>query len=193
MSEKNLKNRKEEIESLVQKVQDGDQDAFAVLYDIFVDPLYRYVYYRVHKDEAEDIVETLFLKIWQNIKRYSKKPGSSFSSWAFRIAHNLVVDYYRAAEGKRTEELSDFLPDDSRDHNPLKNTERALDKEMLHEALDYIPEQYREILIYRFINELENKEIAKILGKTEGNLRILQFRALKSLRKQLEKMGIKPN
>ncbi len=70
MGGENLNDRKEEIEELVLKVQQGDQDSFAKLYDVFIDPIYRYIFYRVKEADAEDLTENLFLKVWQNIRKY---------------------------------------------------------------------------------------------------------------------------
>lgn len=185
----NLNIRGEEIEKLVVMVQDGDHLAFAKLYDIFIDPIYRYVYYRVNSSDAEDLVETVFLKVWENIRQYRPKK-KSFSAWVFRIAHNLVVDYYRAAKDRNFGELDIHIPDQDRLHNPVKNVQNTLDNQNLKKAISKLKKPYRDLVIYKFINELSNKEIADILGKSEGSLRILQFRALKALKKELADMGI---
>lgn len=177
------------IESLVKLAQEGDREAFARLYDLFIDPIYRYVYYRVSLVDAEDLVETIFLKMWEHIRQY-KRQKKSFSAWAFRIAHNLVVDYYRANKDKMYEELTSNIPDQDRRHNPVKVTEGNLDKEMLKKAILSLRKDYQDIIVHKFVNELSNKEIADILGKSEGSLRILQFRALKALRKELEEFGL---
>ncbi len=190
MLKKKLKFSEQEIEELVKKSQKGDQDAFSVLYDFFVDRIYKYIYYRVNEEDVEDLVEMVFLKVWENIKQYKFKK-KSFSAWIFRIAHNLVVDYYRANKNKETFELSEFLSDENRQHNPIKKTQQILDREVLRVAISKLNKSYQEIITYKFINELSNKEISKILKKTEGSLRILQHRALKALKDELEKMGIK--
>lgn len=190
MSSSELNERGEEIEKLVKKSQKGDQDAFAEIYDIFIDPIYRYVYYRVKSVDAEDLVETVFLKVWENIRQY-KPRKKSFSAWMFRIAHNLVVDYYRASKGNFIEELTLQLPDQSREHNPICVTQGVLDQDLLKEAIGKLKKQYQEIIIYKFINDLSSKEIADILKKSEGSLRILQFRALKALKRELIDMGVK--
>src|SRR3989338_4236560 len=153
MSSNDLKDRAEEIEKLVKRSQKGDQDAFAAIYDIFVDPIYRYVYYRVKSVDAEDLVETVFLKVWENIRQYKPKK-KSFSAWIFRIAHNLVVDYYRSSKGNFVEELTPQLPDHSRQHNPIHITQNVLDQDVLKEAMGRLKKQYQEIIIYKFINEL---------------------------------------
>lgn len=190
MAKSDLNEKKEEIEKLVALVQDGDHESFAVLYDLFVDPLYRYIYYRVGDEEAEDILEVVFIKVWENIHRY-KAGKSSFSSWIFRIAHNLVIDHYRASSGKETQELSVTIADTDREHNPIKVTENTLNNKLLKQALNKLSKKYRDVLIYKFINQLTNREIAEIMGKTEGSIRILQFRALNSLKIELESMGLK--
>ncbi len=194
MAGKDLKSRQKEIEDLVLKAQGGDQDAFAKIYDIFVDPIYRYVFYRVNDGEAEDLVGTIFLKVWEHIQKY-KQGVHPFSAWIFRIAHNLVVDHYRSAKDRNYEDLDLNLevPDMKREHNPIRMTESAMHQEVLKMALLKLKKPYQEILIHKFINDLSNQEIANILRKSEGSLRILQFRALKALRQELHDMGVKYN
>ena len=189
MDGENTKNQESELDVLVGLAQEGDQDAFAKIYDHFIDQIYRYVYYRVQGEEVEDIVEIVFLKVWENIKQY-KPQQKSFSAWVFRIAHNLVIDHYRSAKDKLYEELSIDLPDLDRQHNPIKSTQNRFDNAVLKQALVKLKKQYHDIILYKFVNELSNREIAEILGKSEGSLRILQFRALKALRKELEELGV---
>src|SRR3989338_4786186 len=126
-STSNLNIRGEEVEKLVELVQDGDHEAFSRIYDIFIDPIYRYVYYRVNSADAEDLVETVFLKVWENIRQYKPKK-KSFSAWVFRIAHNLVVDYYRASKSNFVEELDMQIADQDRQHNPIHITQNVLDQ-----------------------------------------------------------------
>ena len=179
----------QEIEALVKLAQKGDKEAFSKIYDTFIDPIYRYIYYRVNSVESEDLIEIVFIKVWENINHYKPKKRS-FSAWIFRIAHNLIVDHYRANKDRNFDELTPNLPDQNRQHNPIKNTQNVLDNNLLKRAIGSIKQEYREVLIYKFINELSNKEIAEALNKSEGSLRILQFRALKALKKTLEDMGI---
>lgn len=190
MVSNNLQENREEIERLVLQVQQGDQDAFAKIYDFFIDPIYRYVFYRVKDEEAEDLVETVFLKVWENIRQY--KPGKkSFSAWIFRIAHNLVVDHYRASSNETRVELDENLPSHERQHNPISVAENVLHQHNLKKALKGLSKKYQDVIVYKFINELSNEEIARIMNKTEGSIRILQFRALKALRRELTELGVK--
>jgi RNA polymerase sigma-70 factor, ECF subfamily len=188
MAEQKLKNREQEIDALVVLVKGGDVDAFSKLYDIFITPLYRYIYYKVHKDDVEDLTEMVFLKIWENIHRY-EKGVYSFSAWVFRIAKNLVIDHYRLF--KATSELTEQVADTREHVSPKVRVERELTKEHMKVAMTKLKENHREILLLKFMQDLRNEEIAEMLDKTEGSLRILQFRALKALRKILSGMGIK--
>lgn len=189
MAKSDLSGRKDEIEALVKLVKKDDHDAFSKLYDVFIDNIYRYVYYRVNSADAEDLVGTVFLKVWENIRKY-KAGKKSFSAWIFRIAHNLVVDYYRTSKDRNFDELKIDIASYEREHNPIKTVEKGFDQAILKKALGRLKERYREIIIYKFINELSNSEIAEILNKSEGSLRILQHRALKALRQVFEEMGI---
>lgn len=188
-----LSENKKEIELWVKAAQDGDHDSFAKLYDIFIDPIYRYVYYRVKSDDAEDITETVFLRVWENLDKYRAGDKSSFSAWVFRIAHNLVVDYYRGRKEREFDELLVDVPDDKRDHSPIRTTESIIRKEVLKKAISRLKKTYQDILIYKFINSFSNAEIADIMNKTEGSIRILQFRALRALRVELEDLGVDYN
>lgn len=184
-----IKERREEIEQLVSLVKEGDHDAFSQIYDIFIDQIFRYVYYRVKSDDAEDLVETVFLKVWENIGKYKVKKKNSFSAWIYRIAHNIVVDYYRSAKSRDFSELGIDVASRDREHNPIRKAERGLDHELLKKALKNLRKSYQEIIVHKFINELTNSEIAQILKKSEGSLRILQHRALKALKHELMEMG----
>ncbi|MEK7528723.1 MAG: sigma-70 family RNA polymerase sigma factor [Patescibacteria group bacterium] len=189
MSEhKSLKSDEPKIEELVLRAQGGDTDAFGEVYEIFFTSLYRYVYYRTAHHDSEDLLEIIFLKIWSNLHRYKKSEKSSFIAWAFRIAHNTVVDYYR--EPVATLELEYGVADERREARSEDAVSRKLNNEILSKALHQLKESYQQVLVLKFINELENDEISKILDKSENSLRILQFRALRALRKVLEGMGI---
>ncbi|MFH1533933.1 MAG: sigma-70 family RNA polymerase sigma factor [Nitrospirota bacterium] len=191
MSNDEKKNKKAKVEALVLLVKEGDHDAFSQLYDLFIDQIYRYVFYRVKSTDAEDLVEIVFLKVWENIDKYKVKKKNSFSAWLYRIAHNLVVDYYRSRKDREFSELGIDVPTHDREHNAIRMAERTLDKENLKGAMKNLKQSYQDIILYKFINELTNTEIADILGKSEGSLRILQHRALKALKKEMLDMGIK--
>jgi len=164
--------------------QAGDSQAFAQVYDALVKPIYRYIYYRVEESIAEDLTEETFLKVWQNLGKY-KKESTPFASWAFRIAHNLVVDYYR--KNQSTDEISEEVPDTQEHSAPDRQTNLKLTQVRLRKIIRKLPDNYQQIIILKYINDLDNRQIAESIGKTEGAVRILQFRALEQLRGLLTK------
>jgi RNA polymerase sigma-70 factor (ECF subfamily) len=174
----------------VDKFQKGDREAFAKLYGIFVDKMYKYFYYKTtSQEEAFDLTETVFLKVWENAKSYKKKVGSTFNSWIFRIAHNLLVDHYRL--NKPSAELDNNQADLRAETSPAFLAEQSLSRSNLHRALGGLKEAYREVITLSFINGLDNTEVAEVMKKSEGSLRVLKFRALKELKRVLLEMGIR--
>lgn len=178
---------KDEIEVLVQQAQEGDAKAFGQVYDFFVDSIYRYIFFKVKKDDALDLTETVFLKVWENLKMY-RRGDNYFSSWIFRIAHNVVVDYYRLS--REYSELDQHIADEKPHNNPVHQTEERLSQDALRKAISKLKRSYQQVILLKYVNDLENHDIAKILRRSEGNLRILKFRALKALKKILESMNV---
>jgi RNA polymerase sigma-70 factor (ECF subfamily) len=189
MNDKNSSLDEEQIEQLVIKSQQGDAEAFAKVYDVYVTPIYRYIFYKVKREDVEDLVETLFLKAWENIKRYRKQKQAGFKSWLYRIAHNLVVDHYRLT--REHAGLDPRMSDTKREANPIYLTNESLNNDRLKKAISKLKPNYQQVIVLKFLNELSNEEISSILKKSEGSVRILQFRALKALKQTLSDMGIK--
>ncbi len=176
------------LETLVVAAQAGDEAAFGEIYDYLFERIWRYVSFRVDNEETEDLVSEIWLKIIQNLKKYRPQAGASFKSWAFRIAHNLVIDFYRKKKdilGVETDENEFFtqIPDTERtpDVVALKKSEYK----DLHAALLKIKPEHREILQLKFLEGFSNKEIAAITKKKEGHIRVLQLRALREIREHI--------
>lgn len=165
---------------LVELAQKGDTQAFGKLYDALVKPVYRYIYYRVDQQIAEDLTEETFLKVWQNLSKY-KKGEHPFSSWVFRIAHNLVADHYRKNDASSSE-LDENAPDTKADSMPSYQLNVKLNQLKLRKAINQLPENYQQVILLKYINDEENSVIADVIGKSEGAVRTLQFRALEKLR-----------
>lgn len=177
-----------DIDALVLSSQEGDKEAFAQLYDALFDRIYKYVFFRVNAHEVDDIVEDVFIKVWVNLPKYEKR-DVSFAAWVFRIAHNAVIDHRR---GHRSlSPLDPRLEDESAAAAPKRQAERALLSEDLRAAINELREPYRQVVTLRFLSGLSNAEIAEILGQREGNVRVMQFRALKDLKYKLSERGFK--
>jgi RNA polymerase sigma-70 factor (ECF subfamily) len=169
-------------------VADRDPAAFGELYDLFVDRVYRYLYFRTGQHaEAEDLTEQVFLQAWQAIGRY-RWQGRPFLAWLYRLAHNVHIDHVR--KQRPTMSLTD-------DDHPIDipcgvaATELAqrLDADVIARALAELTAEQRQVIVLKFIDGLENDQIASIMDKREGAIRALQMRALLSLRRVLEKQG----
>jgi RNA polymerase sigma-70 factor (ECF subfamily) len=170
-----------EIRGLVQKAVAGDIEAFGELYGVYIDRIYRFVFYQVNnRTVAEDLTEEVFLKAWNGIGRY-RWQGQPFTAWLYRIARNHVIDYFRTS--RQHDILEEALPADS--GNPEDEAEDRLTQKVLAEAISCLPEQQQQVVIMKFIEGLDNREIEELMGKSQGAIRILQMRALAGLRRTL--------
>ena len=172
-----------EIVNLVIQAIDGNVEAFGELYTYHVRKIYRYVYYQVHeKERAEDITQEVFLKAWKAIGSCKGKE-KTFSSWLYRIAHNLIIDKLRKRQKQSTREAD--LPEEIRDTSD--GMEISLEQRDLLKVIDVLSPNQRQVILMKFIEDMDNQEIAETMGKSTGAIRILQMRALETLRKTLSK------
>jgi RNA polymerase sigma-70 factor (ECF subfamily) len=182
-------NRSEETTSdeaaVLQRAIGHDPEAFGRLYDMHVDRVYRHVYYRVGNEaDAEDLTQQVFLKAWQAIHRY-KKTTSPFIAWLMTISHNLVVDFYRTKKDKAYLE-AEVLANDSAS-SLEQATEISFEQQHLRRAILQLGGDEQQVVILRFMESFEFAEIASVLKKKEGNVRVILHRALVKLRNILEK------
>jgi RNA polymerase sigma-70 factor (ECF subfamily) len=162
---------------LVKRAVSGDSSAFASLYEIYIDDVYRFILHRVgHEQTAEDLTSQVFLKAWDKLGRYEIR-GLPFGAWLFQIARNSVIDYYRTY--KETLPLEHLNSDPA--VNVAKEVEKQLEGEWLRTVLQHLTEDQREVLVLKFINGLKTQEIAQVMGKRQGAIRALQMRALQAL------------
>lgn len=177
-----------EEDFLVQQAKSGNSEAFAQLYDAYVERVYRYIYFRTSDDTAtEDLVSQVFLKAWENIGRY-KVGRSPFIAWLYTIARNLVIDYYRAKKDILPLEEAMTLPSDR--EGPDEEAQTHFDLEAMRDALQFLTGDQQQVLILKFIAGLPNENIAKIMNKQEGTVRGLQMRALQTLSKYMREKDL---
>jgi len=176
-----------EIARLVDEAADGDFEAFGELYSIYLDRIYRYVFYQV-KDRmtAEDITEEVFIKAWKAINS-CKGRGKTFLSWLYRIAHNHLVNTLQRIKKHASIEMQTLIEVD----NFEPEAEATLVNEELSGMIACLPQNQRQVIMLKFIEGLDNREIGQVMGKKEGAIRVLQMRALSKLRQKLSKEVIR--
>lgn len=172
---------------LIQRAISRDPDAFGRLYDMYVDRVYRHVYYRVgNVMDAEDLTQQVFFKAWQAIDRY-KKTASLFLAWLMTISHNLVIDFYRTKYKKDKAYLEDEITADDLASSPERVAEAHFEQQQVRRAILQLPKDQQQVILLRFVEGFRNPEVASILGKSEGAIRVILHRALARLRQILEK------
>jgi RNA polymerase sigma-70 factor (ECF subfamily) len=167
-------------DALIRRAQALDPGALAELYDRHFDGIYRYLFTRMrHQADAEDLTEQVFLKMVDSIGRYRPR-GVAFSSWLYRIAHNLLVDRYRRA-GRDAVELSSQLQDDRPHADPATMAQHSEDRRRLTEAIQRLTPEQQQVITMRFIDNLKVEEIARLTRRRPGAIHSMQHRALASL------------
>ena len=183
-----MKIGKIEEKLLLYRIKQSDKDAFIRAYDLYVDQLYRFIYFKVgNREEAEDLCSAMFLKTWHYILENSLKDQMTLKALFYKISRNLIIDHYRKTKGKETMSLDDEkgikITDEKQNLN--NDIELKADLLVLESKLPELKDEYREVIILRFINELSIKEIAEVLDKSRGNVRILIYRSLNALKELL--------
>ena len=179
--------RNDSEKHLLESAIRGEASAFGLLYDKYQPKLFRFIFLKVsQREEAEDLTHQVFLSAWQNIETFEDQ-GLPLSSWLYKIARNKVIDYYRT---KKQIISIDSIPDEILSI-ATESSENGLQSKMgmetVYKALQKLPSDYQEIILMRFVEGLSPSEIASITGRNNGAVRVLQFRALRQLKKTLEK------
>ena len=133
---------------------------------------------------AEDITQEVFIKAWKAIGS-CKSREQTFSSWLYRIAHNQVIDQFRSTQKRLAIEITaESLPGSS---DIEKDAEIKLEWEQTLETISCLPEKQKQVIILKFIEGMDNHEIENITGNSQNAIRVLQMRALNTLRQQLHR------
>lgn len=173
----------DEYNKFVRKAVAGDKQAFGKLYELFLDRIYRFVYYLV-RDEflAEDLTQNAFLKAWNGLSNFSLKRGT-FQSYIYTIARNLVIDNQRKKKNYSIEGMNTILETSDDNVAEIWKKQRS---QKVHEALGDLKDEDREILILRYFEDMHFDEIGKITGKNPGSLRVKAHRLMEILKNKLE-------
>jgi len=168
---------------LIARARKGDTEAFGELYRRYFDPIFRYLRTRVDQDDdAEDLAETVFLRAYTSLHRYRER-GWPFSAFLYQVARNALADHYR--KGRPETDLTEA--------EGLGTTARALDEDLVvaerirlvQQAMTGLPTDYQEVIRLRILLGLSTEAAAQWMGRSEGALRVMLFRALAALRARL--------
>lgn len=163
-----------------------DKKDFIQFYNEYVDKIYRFIYFRVDSEEtAQDLASEVFLRTWQNLQKAPKIINSR--AFLYQTTRNLLTDFYRRKSNfEVTLASAEFDPGQLPDKaNLVDKINFDLEFEQVRKALNNIQPEQQEAVMLRYLDELEMPEIAQILGKSEGAVRVLLHRGLTALRKFL--------
>ena len=173
--------------ALIRRAQEGDKQAIGEIYRLHVDVIYRYIWGRVRDDSVtEDLTAQVFLKALEGLPSY-RPTGKPFLAWLYRIAYARVVDHWRQQERRVEVPLEDTLP--AREPRPEELLEVEADWVTAIDLLAQLTDDQQDVVILRFIGEMSLAEVAETLGKTVGATKAIQYRALATLARLLEKRG----
>jgi RNA polymerase sigma-70 factor (ECF subfamily) len=172
-------------DALIARATAGDEGAFARLYDTYYDRVFRYVLYRVGRvEDAEDLAQKVFLQAWRALGRYHRTEAP-FVAWLLTIAHNSTVSFFRSQRPADTLEFD--VVDRSPWHDPDTTLESRYEQERIRKAILELSSDQQQVVTMHFLEDFGYPDIAAALGKSEGNVRVIQHRALQQLRKFLGK------
>ncbi|MFQ6057389.1 MAG: sigma-70 family RNA polymerase sigma factor [Anaerolineae bacterium] len=172
---------------LLERAREYDPVALGQIYDQYSVKIYNYIYYRLGDARlAEDLTADVFLKMLEAVKA-SAAWKISLSGWLYRIAHNLVIDYFRRQPRREALPLDERLI--AAQNSPAIGLESVLAQQRLRAAISRLTEDQQQVIILKFVEDMSNAEVAEILGKSEGAVKALQHRALAALRRIMGEGG----
>jgi RNA polymerase sigma-70 factor (ECF subfamily) len=177
----------ETLNRLVADAQRGDREAFGRIFDAYAGPVHRFIASRVHRpSDAEDLTQLVFVKALEALPRYEAR-GIPFGGWLFRLARNAIIDQIRTQKDHLP--LLAAVTRETDEAGPEQRAALSEDLDRVAEALRTLTDDQREVIELRFFAGLSVLEAAMVMGRQEGTIRGLQFRAIASLRHSL---GIVP-
>lgn len=167
----------EELHQIVEKAKTNDNRALGKLCEHFYSKIYRFIYYRVNSiEDAEDLTSEVCLKVMKSLP----EQNGLFYAWIFRIASNMITDFYRRRAVRSnvtsTGDLIEEMVDEKR------TTSELLEQQELRQAIKHLTEEQQQVIVLKFIEGYDTDEVAELVGKSAGAVRAIQFRALTALR-----------
>jgi len=176
-----------EEHKIIQRCLEGDPEQYALLVDRYKAMAYNIAYRMVgDSDIAKDMSQESFISAYASLERFQY--GSRFSSWLYRIVVNKCKDHMRAERDTvQVDEISDIVPSGAR--TPEHNLSSRQTGDMIQKALNALPEEYREVIVLKHMEELDYREISDILGVSVNALKVRAHRGREMLKELLEKVG----
>ncbi|RAJ35326.1 RNA polymerase sigma-70 factor (ECF subfamily) [Kitasatospora sp. SolWspMP-SS2h] len=173
------------VVELVERAQNGESEAFGRLYDHYADTVYRYIYYRVgSRATAEDLTSETFLRALRRIGTFTWQ-GRDFGAWLVTIARNLVADHFKSSRFRLEVTTGEMLDSNECERSPEESVLESLSNAALLDAVRRLNPQQQECVTLRFLQGLSVAETARIMGKNEGAIKTLQYRAVRTLARLL--------
>ena len=168
-------------QELLAKITKGNKHAFGILYQRYLDQIYNYIFFQVqgNKQEAEDLTEEVFLRCFQVVMEKTEK-NKNFRALVYTIARNLIIDSYRA--NKNEIDIDNIEISSNEVWNPEETLEKSQLSKLLSEAIKDLRPNLQEVIILRYVLELDTDEIAEIMDISHNYVRVLQYQALQSLK-----------
>ncbi len=177
-------NSQESEVSLINRAVQGDRTAFTELYENYIGRVYRHVYYRVSgQADAEDITQEVFIKAWKAIRKYESR-GVSFMAWLSTIARNSIVDHYRSKKESISLEETE-VSSQAGETSTEEMVEIGFNQSYIGNTISRLKGDKQKVILMHFIDGFSYKEIAQALNKSEGAVRVIQYRALNDLKLML--------
>jgi RNA polymerase sigma-70 factor (ECF subfamily) len=171
-------------EQLVEQAK-TDPETFGKLYELYVEKIYSYVYYRIgNHHDAEDLTAKVFHRALNHIHNYNQR-GIPFAAWLYRIAHNLVANWHRDRRRRQVVGLEQVNMSSERQETPHQAAERTNERELLLDAIQQLPPERQTLLTLKFVERMSNAEIGRVMGRSEGAIKSLYHRTLVSLKSLL--------
>ena len=181
----------QEMAQLLERAKRRDAAALDRLYLLYVDKLYRYIWFRVGEQAlAEDLAMDVFVRLVEHISSFripSEQQVAAFSAWVFRIAGNRITDHFRrqARSDRFTENKMQELAGSDQTSSGSSRLDRMATQDELRQAMASLNDSQRQVLYYRFVADLSSAQTARAMKKSEGAVKALQHRALENLRRVL--------
>ncbi len=181
----------EELDGLLGRAAKGDREAYGLVYDLLFDDLFRYISWNVAStQDAQDLTAEVFLRALRALDRF-EAARSTARAWLFTIARNIVIDYHRR-RARRPEQPLDSGSEPAAEQHLESTMESQAASDAVSAAMRKLNEEQRQVVTLKFFSGMSNAEVAAVMGKKEGAINAMQYRALNRMGKILERQGWNP-